>query len=122
MITGRLTETTFPQMGAFRGPSLCGCIYLSAWRGFAGEGDAMTENFEFARFRQHLRTRPQRQLLGINMNQEETLQLLGDEAALRAEYHAWRQRNGLPEPECHDVTTDAYQPTQRTLWDRLRGR
>ncbi|WP_157887897.1 hypothetical protein [Frondihabitans sp. PAMC 28766] len=90
--------------------------------GLTDAGDAVTKSFEFTRFRQQLRTRPQRQLLGIDMSQDDALRLLGDEAALRVEYRAWLRRKGLPEPVCDDAGTGALQTPKRTLWNRLTGR
>jgi len=53
------------------------------------------------------------------MSQDDALRLLGDEAALRVEYRAWRRRKGLSEPVCDDAGTGAQQPPKQTLWNRL---
>lgn len=86
----------------------------------------MGREFEFARFRQQLRTRPQRQLLGIDIDQSTALRLLDDEQALLSEYQAWRDRAGLPsDPACPEVkmtTNRTQKPVGGTIWQRLLGR
>lgn len=85
----------------------------------------MTEDLDFARFRQQFHTRPQRQLLGINVDQPTALRILDDENRLRGEYLAWRRRRGLPhEPAAltEEVVTITNQdvPQRRwNIWGRL---
>lgn len=54
------------------------------------------DRYEFARFTQEFGNRPQRRRLGVELDQLEAQAILGDEAALRREYDAWRSRTGRP--------------------------
>ncbi|WP_143048605.1 hypothetical protein [Frigoribacterium sp. MCBA15_019] len=51
--------------------------------------------YDYERFRQSLLNRAHRQRLGIDLSQEEALDVLSDDAATRQEYAAWRERMGL---------------------------
>ena len=72
--------------------------------------------YEFARFTQEFRNRPQRRRLGVELGQLEAQAILGDEAALRREYDAWRSRTGRP------TVDGAAEPVRRGWLARLLRR